>query len=182
MAIEELNLHPSTPCPAVNRVFAQALLKPDGRLALDYVIVGDMGAIALPEPATPRRADELWRHTCLEAFLAVPGTPGYLEFNFSPSGEWAVYRFAGYRAGMAPGELASPPVIAVQREAGRLELNAAVDLADLVDIAAGAEARLGLTAVIESRAGGVAYWALAHPPGKPDFHGPQGFALRLTAP
>jgi hypothetical protein len=182
MAIRELDLHPSTPCPAVRRVFTQALFKADGSLALDYVILGDMEAVALPEPVQPRRADELWRHTCLEAFLTVPGIPGYLEFNFSPSGEWAVYRFTGYREGMAPGELERPPSISVHREAGRLELNAAVHLAGLVDIPAGAAVHLGLTAVVEARDGAVAYWALAHPPGKPDFHAPQSFALTLTAP
>ena len=28
--------------------------------------------------------------------------------------------------------------------------------------------------------GGISYWALAHPPGKPDFHHADGFALELS--
>jgi hypothetical protein len=39
--------------------------------------------------------------------------------------------------------------------------------------------RLGLSAVIEDTRGSLSYWALAHPPGKPDFHHADGFALEL---
>ena len=36
--------------------------------------------------------------------------------------------------------------------------------------------------VIEELDGTKSYWALAHPPGKPDFHHPDCFALTLAAP
>lgn len=39
--------------------------------------------------------------------------------------------------------------------------------------------RLGLSAVIKDRLGGVSYWALAHPGGKPDFHHADSFILTL---
>ena len=38
---------------------------------------------------------------------------------------------------------------------------------------------LGISAVIEEQDGRLSYWALAHPPGKPDFHHRDCFALRL---
>jgi hypothetical protein len=41
---------------------------------------------------------------------------------------------------------------------------------------------LGLSAVIEEKDGTKSYWALAHPPGKPDFHHKDCFALTLPAP
>ena len=44
---------------------------------------------------------------------------------------------------------------------------------------ANASWRLGLSAVIEDTSGGKSYWALAHPPGKPDFHHADCFALEL---
>jgi hypothetical protein len=44
---------------------------------------------------------------------------------------------------------------------------------------AGRTARLGLSAVIETRAGAIAYWALRHEPGKPDFHWADAFVVRL---
>ena len=42
--------------------------------------------------------------------------------------------------------------------------------------------QLGLTAVIEEEGGHRSYWALAHAPGKPDFHAPTCFAATLPAP
>ena len=42
--------------------------------------------------------------------------------------------------------------------------------------------RLALAAVLEDQQGALSYWALAHPPGKPDFHHPVGFTLELHAP
>jgi hypothetical protein len=39
--------------------------------------------------------------------------------------------------------------------------------------------RLGLSAVIEETSGRKSYWALAHPPGKPDFHHADCFAYEL---
>ena len=41
--------------------------------------------------------------------------------------------------------------------------------------------RVGFSAVIEERDGTMSYWALAHPPGKPDFHHRDCFALELPA-
>jgi hypothetical protein len=40
----------------------------------------------------------------------------------------------------------------------------------------------GLCAVIEERDARLSYWALAHPPGRPDFHHPACFAATLPAP
>ncbi len=44
-----------------------------------------------------------------------------------------------------------------------------------------ASVRLGLSAVIEQTDGTKSYWALAHPPGKPDFHHRDCFAHQLSA-
>jgi hypothetical protein len=40
--------------------------------------------------------------------------------------------------------------------------------------------RIALAAVIEDENGRLSYWGLRHPPGKPDFHHPDGFALEVT--
>jgi hypothetical protein len=40
---------------------------------------------------------------------------------------------------------------------------------------------LALSAVIETLDGAKSYWALAHPPGKPDFHHADCFAIELPA-
>jgi hypothetical protein len=42
--------------------------------------------------------------------------------------------------------------------------------------------QVGISAVIEEVGGTKSYWALAHPPGKPDFHHPTCFAATLPPP
>ena len=147
-------------------------------LGLAFALEGDLAGLRIPEARLPARADGLWRHTCFEAFMMAGQGPGYLEFNFAPSGEWAAYDFRGYRDA---GELqtASAPSVVVRRGVKRLELDAQISRALLPQ---GQTLRLGLTAVIEDKHGALSYWALYHPPGKPDFHHADSFAMQLALP
>ena len=172
----QLIRHPAFPCDAVQAIEVEVRRRPRGRLDLRYRLSGVTEALVLPPPAQPARADELWRHTCLEAFVGEAASPGYLEFNLAPSTQWAAYRFEGPRAGMAPAEVA-PPDIRINRSGGRLEL--AATLAPPLD---GGPWRLGLSAVIGEAGGRISYWALRHPPARPDFHDPDCFVLELPAP
>ncbi len=164
-------IHPSNREPAVH-AFWIGLALAEGHLAIDYDIT--LGApLKLPtEPASGRR-DGLWRHTCFELFAAPDGGPGYREFNFSPAGAWQAYAFTGYRQG-GPLVPALAPDITTEATPGRLLARVRLPLANLP----GAERwRLGLCAVLETGDGDLSYWALGHPPGKPDFHHPDTFAL-----
>lgn len=169
--------HPSTPCEAVRGIGASLGWMPGGRLVLKYSVEGEISRLHLPDPVLPARRDGLWRHTCFEAFLLAEGSSVYDEFNFAPSGEWACYQFAAYRAAMASPEVARPPKIRLVSTTRCLELEARID----PDPAAH-RWRLGLAAVLEQQDGSLSYWALAHPPGKPDFHHAAGFALSLARP
>lgn len=161
--------HPDTPCAAV-RALSLTLERPSpGLLTLHYHLDGDLAALRLPEPRTPLRTDGLWQHTCFEAFIGQKSADGYWEFNFSPSGAWAEYQFTGYREGMAPLMKGAAPVISARETQESLTLSVAVDLSWMSRTSA-AELVLGAAAVIETQARGLSYWALAHPPGKPDFH------------
>jgi len=169
--------HPIADAPSVSRIEAQAVR--DGtRLSLSYMLAADLARLAIPTLGAPRRADELWRHTCFEAFVRAASSDAYLELNFAPSTAWAAYRFTGYRDGMRNAEIA-PPDIEVESAADRLMLTASVDLSALPDLAAAARWRIALTAVIEDAAGALSYWSLAHAPGRPDFHHSAGFEVEL---
>jgi hypothetical protein len=147
----------------------------NGSLMLTFSLAGDISGLSIPESRSPRRADHLWRHTCFEAFVMAGEGPEYREFNFSPSGEWAVYDFRDYRnGGVLENELA--PGIVVHKTMDRLELGAEIGQALLPH---GRPLRLGLSAVVEDAAGKLSYWALRHPPGKPDFHHRDAFALQM---
>lgn len=153
----------------------------DGSLHLGYRVVAPLSQLCLPAPvvagAGAGRADELWRHTCLEVFVAARGSQGYREFNFSPFGEWAMYAFSAYRAGMTAPALGSPPGMHWQRNNGCLELEVSLPAESLP--AADGGFRLALSAVIEEQSGTISHWALRHPAGQPDFHHPGSFVLEI---
>lgn len=138
-----------------------------------YTLSGSLGAVAIPVRAPPERKDELWQHTCFEVFARAPGAESYVELNFSPSTQWAAYAFDRYREGMRALALDAPRVTTTLG-ADTLVLEALVALPIF-----SAAWRLGLSAVIEESDGRTSYWALAHPPGKPDFHHPDCFAAEL---
>lgn len=148
------------------------------RLWLTFLLWGNTARVLWPRPTGPvtidalanaGRKDELWRHTCCEAFIATDD--GYREFNFATTGQWASYSFSGYRQNMAPAPEAAE-LVSLEGRGGYNELGFVLELPP--------EARrLALSAVIEDIDGTISYWALAHPPGKPDFHHPDSFALTL---
>lgn len=178
-----LSSHPDTPNGAVRRVGARVEAVGPDSLRFRYELEADLGRVRIPPPvADPQRADRLWAGTCFEAFVRAAGSPGYLELNFSPSGQWAAYRFESYRQGAAPAALESAPRLAVLGSSDRLELQAEVRLGGALSALAGAGLRIALTTVVEDMAGGLSYWALRHPPGRPDFHHPHGFSLELEFP
>jgi hypothetical protein len=172
--------HPDTPCDAVRRLAVEVSRREGTTLALRYALEGDLGRLRISPEGPSHRADKLWQHTCFEAFVAATGTTGYIEFNFAPSTQWAAYRFGAYRAGMAAAELVRPPRLAVHPEQGSFVLDAIVELDTLPVMRRGSELRLALSAVIEDAQGHLSYWALKHPPGKPDFHHADGFDLALA--
>ena len=176
-----LACHPANQCESVRRVEVQARRTRPDTLELEYVLEGDIARLLIPAESAPCRADKLWQHTCFEAFVAAMGTTGYHEFNFSPSTEWAIYRFSAYREGMTPVAPTLPPAVSLRRGRDRLTLAASIDLDSLPELRGSGALRLGLSAVIEDTQHNSTYWALAHPPGKPDFHHADGFALKLPA-
>jgi hypothetical protein len=166
--------HPKAPPKLVHGVDVRWFQKGDGRLVLRWLVNG-ADAVAVPPFAGKGRGDELWQTTCGELFLRDRDGAGYREFNFSPSGRWAAYRFGGYREGMTDAE-APDPDVSCQSGQFLTVLTAVVDASILTgsDLA-------GLSAVIEETDGTRSYWALAHPPGKPDFHDPACFVLPVPA-
>jgi hypothetical protein len=152
------------------------------RLRITFLATGDIGTMKIPGMCSPRRVDRLWEHTCFEAFICADGDSSYYEFNFSPSSEWAVYAFRGYRDGVPIEDDGLSPEINVHCTRDRIEMDAMVRLERLTTIQPGSRLRIGLSAVIEANDGTLSYWALKHPAAKPDFHHPDSFALDLAFP
>lgn len=179
-AVHELVLsrHPQSRAGAPLGVRAR-LRRAGHALSVRYVVEGELERVRMPHPATPRFSDDLWKHTCLELFLAGQGTSAYHEFNFSPSGAWAAYAFARYRERM-PFELQGlDPLVEVRRSGARLQLDARISLDRLSPAHERGALSIGVSAVIEHEDGALSYWALRHRSGKPDFHHPDCFAAVL---
>ncbi|HMN21430.1 MAG TPA: DOMON-like domain-containing protein [Ottowia sp.] len=179
--MHRLVAHPDTPCAAVHRLQAQVAAAPaGGGWMLCYVLQAELAGLRLPPTSpAPGAADGLWRHTCLEAFVGSTGDTAYLEFNFSPSGDWAAYAFRAPRE-RAGTQHVPPPRLRWTRGPHVLALEAWLPRA-LLSCLPRTPDRLGLSAVIEQVGGQLSYWALAHPAARPDFHQRAGWTAGLPA-
>jgi hypothetical protein len=171
--------HPEAGGDFVWNITAAAHYAAGGTLTCQYRLHAEMARLRVPQARDGRRADGLWKHTCFEAFIGTADSAGYYEFNFSPALDWAAYRFEDYRIGMTAASLAQAPGLQVRRNSDALELAATVHLAGLAPLCSAPALRVALAAVIEEENGRLAYWALRHAPGSPDFHHPDGFILEL---
>ncbi len=162
--------HPDTPVATVQGI-AVSVWQDDGRWHLRYLVEG-ISDLILPDRAEPARADNLWQHTCFEAFVGLE-RGAYLEFNFAPPGQWAAYRFDAPRQGMRN----ESTEVEVWLDAGEdwLGVEAAIRCTALQP-----GLTLGLSAVIEETGGRKSYWALKHPAGPPDFHDRSCFTALLA--
>jgi hypothetical protein len=200
--------HPDTPPRAVPGVTCTYVWQSAGEWRFDFIVPVAPAILRLPPSAAPVRTDDLWQHTCFELFLFDPESGTYREFNFAPSGQWAAYSFDGYRSGRRPLDVEAPHILStdssqfasamearlkalgVDKESVRtllaaspptdeptqFALSAGIDDPSRAD---GRRWRAGVSAIIEEADGTKSYWAFAHPPGEPDFHHPDCFAIEL---
>lgn len=183
----QLVCHPASPCtpPLSLSCTVSVDAGQPATLQLRYHLQGDMGLLCIPEPALPQPADGLWQHTCFEVFARAAGAATYREFNFSPSGEWAAYRFSALRVrdlAAESGSERSRPQLRLKLQPNELVLHASLALDALPPAAAGEPLWLAVSAVLEQRDGQLSYWALHHPVERPDFHHPGGFVHALPLP
>jgi hypothetical protein len=174
----ELVPHPTaTPADLTITVEAE---REGTELLLRFAVRGAVQGIRLPPASTPaQRRDELWRHTCFEAFIRPSRSEAYHELNLSPSYDWAFYHFERWRSGRSNPDL---PALAFDYtgDPSLIQVRASMELGTLLSPAV--PWQLNLTAVIEDEAGQLSYWALAHPADAPDFHHPDCFVLELPPP
>lgn len=177
-----LTCHPETLSQAVHDIGVRVSWEQHGQesmLIFTYTLTGDCDRLRIPPSRSPAKVDGLWRHTCFEAFISARGESAYWEFNFSPSGEWARYHFSSYRNATPTKEEEPAPTITTSRRKNRLEVNVDICLPHSLTTQ---PLRLALSAVIEEQSDVLSYWALKHPPSKPDFHHVAAFVLEIAPP
>lgn len=124
---------------------------------------GDIGAIKLPEPGPSVRTDDLWKTSCFEIFWQPIGGTAYREFNLSPSGRWAAYDFDRFREGMR-----DAPVDAIALSCSHNDRELVLKASVAAELPT--PAQVALNGIVEHADGAMQFWALAFPPGKPEFH------------
>ncbi len=179
-----MTAHPLNGAGPVRSLRVSGTLQSSASLTLEFELAGELSALVLaPSVCRRQRRDELWRHTCFELFARRGDAPGYCEFNFSPAGDWAAYRFADYRNDRRNAEQQPIEVILQTTGIAQIRLRARLDLRAAfanVPAASGSEVwRLNCAAVIESSDGSLSYWAVRHPRPQPDFHDAAGFCIAV---
>jgi hypothetical protein len=133
-------------------------------LQMHALLTDPQGLIRYPNGAWAQFKDQLWQHTCLECFIGL-NQQQYIELNFSPSHEYAHYRFESYRS--TPQSLHwDKPIQQLNTQSQvvewRLRQLIPFDAIDWIDI--------NVSMVVELHNGDKGYFALRHPAEKPDFH------------
>lgn len=129
----------------------------------EFRLDGRVPEIVIPPPGPSERMDNLWKTTCFEIFWQPLGGTYYREFNLSHSGRWAAYDFDSFREGMRDAPLDAIAITCTHDDMGLvLRANIAASLPS--------PAQVALNAIVENPDGGLQFWALAFPPGKPEFH------------
>jgi hypothetical protein len=179
MSRRSFSLQPFSPIgpPLTIKITGHITRRPR-QLAIHYDLRGDLAEVMIPAPAAiPVRGAGLWEETCCEFFLGVKDSPQYWEFNLSPAGHWNVYRFAGYRQGMAEETALTSLPLSVRRGSDSLEVTLELDMERIVS--ADQPLMAGIAAVIKLTGGELTYWALTHPGPAADFHRRDSFLLKL---
>jgi len=172
----ELTCHPETPGPEVQGLWA--CVRRSRSLDLVFELRGNLAHLNIPKPGPKRFDEKLWEHTCFEVFVGLKGEEGYHEFNVSPSGAWAAFVFQRRRERIEDA-CTLEPISTIDGSETQLRVKLQIPLEALSVKHPHAALRIGLSVIVEDAAGDRSFWALHHPPGRPDFHHPEAFALVL---
>ena len=89
------------------------------RVKVEYKVTGELNNYIFEEASKQKRANELWKSTCFELFIAPKEKLNYWELNISPSTKWNLYTFDNYKELMREEKNISIPNIEItQREDG----------------------------------------------------------------
>ncbi|SFV50560.1 hypothetical protein MNB_SV-12-26 [hydrothermal vent metagenome] len=91
-------------------IYATIELQPS-RLKIEYEIINNLSSYHFPKETKQQRANELWRDTCFELFIANHSSTEYYELNISPSTQWNAYHFKSYKEEMRETDVFSTPSI-----------------------------------------------------------------------
>lgn len=132
---------------------------------LTYSALGPIQDLKLPPIQNQGKfQNQLWEETCFEIFFTNNTSTEYSEWNFSPSGNWAYYRFQDYRKPKLSHpklEPITPPQIEI--ETNKLNLVVEIPLEENFEY-------YQASVILKFQNNLKSHWCFGHPPNKADFH------------
>ena len=99
-----------------NIVIEASLEVEQKRVKVEYKITGELNNYIFEQPSKQQRANELWKATCFELFIAPKEELNYWELNISPSTKWNLYAFDNYKEHMREEKNISIPNIKITQK------------------------------------------------------------------
>ena len=168
--------HQLKPFSKTENISINASLKlTKGKIALSFLLKGNLDSYLFPKVEKIQRANELWKATCFELFLANDDEV-YYELNFSSSLAWNFYVLDAYRAESKALELEEEPCISFTYKDDECSIvfELESEVLDFEDFKYCNLATILLTRENERR-----FWAIKHLKDAPDFHNKNNF-LKIT--
>ncbi|HVJ65906.1 MAG TPA: hypothetical protein VM901_11665 [Bdellovibrionota bacterium] len=168
----ELELHPfeHSSTTKLFEVRAEWHLTDDNVLHLHSTVTGPVHFLDYDRSSAPEAKDELWKKTCFEFFALKRNSTEYVEWNYSPGGDYQRYRFSAYRERLegSPAPLATDAKIDWKITGESLDVRVAVPLPYEIQ-------KIQICWVMKVKSDVPSYWALGHTSSKPDFHNVDAF-------
>ena len=137
------------------------------KIFLHFKITGILKNYQFPKRDKFKRADELWKATCFELFLANSKIQSYYEINISPTLHWNIYRLAKYRAEPKELMVSNEPLIELREDKKHYEIDFELECKEL-DLAEFDQYNLAV--ILLNRENEREFWTVNPVGESPDFH------------
>jgi hypothetical protein len=168
----ELELHPfeHSSTSDLFEVIAEWRILAGNVLHVRSLIKGPVHFLDFEKSPKPSVKDELWKKTCFEFFALKTNGTEYVEWNFSPSGDYQRYLFSRYRERVetAPAPTTQDAKINWKLTGEGFESTVEVKLPFEIQ-------KIQICWVTKLKTEPAIYWALSHTSPKPDFHNIDAF-------
>jgi hypothetical protein len=172
----QVELHPfeQTQVTALFQIQAQwsfvTTQSPKPRIKLKSTLSGPVDQLVFDQSASPSATDNLWQKTCFEFFGQKKDSAEYLEWNFSPGGDFQRYFFNDYRDQITSASAPTLDSLTIKwsKATSFLQVEIEVDLEYEIE-------KLQICWVIQTLEQSTSYWAIKHSSPKPDFHNSKAF-------
>ncbi len=144
------------------------------RVKISFFIKGLLAEYVFPLKSEKKRANELWKATCFELFLANSTKEAYYELNFSSSLAWNFYYLSGYRAEVKELQNISNPKIEVYKSDNKFKIVLEMEVENLKEFDS-----YNVACIVLNKKNERIFWSVHHHLNRPDFHNKNNF-LKIT--